>query len=167
MNQTLIECIRSIRLQTDMSEEIWAEAVNHTSYLVNMSPSTAINLLISKEIWRGESVDYSTLRIFCCPTYSLVDRQKRNKLESKSKSVSSSGSPKSQGFQSLDSEKRSAFTSRDVIFHKESSCKKSQRRRINCKVELQTVRQTLKKRELSSQRALKGLIGRRGLLRFR
>jgi len=85
MNWTLIERARSIRLQLDMVEGFWAEAVNHASYLVNMSPSTVIDLQIPDEIWRGESVDYSTLQIFGCPVYSLVDSQKRNKLKSKSK----------------------------------------------------------------------------------
>jgi len=49
------------RLHADMSEGFWAEAVNHASYLVNMSPSTTIDLQIPEEIWRGEFVDYSTL----------------------------------------------------------------------------------------------------------
>ena len=58
--------------------------MSRVSYLVNRSPSIAVNLQIPEEIQRGESVDYSTLQIFNCPTYSLVDSQKRNKLESKS-----------------------------------------------------------------------------------
>ena len=52
INQTLTERARSIRLQADMSEGFWVEAVNHASYLVNMSPSTAIDLQIPEEIWR-------------------------------------------------------------------------------------------------------------------
>ena len=42
---------RSIRLQVDMSEGFRAEAVNHASYVVNMSLSTIIDLQIPKEIW--------------------------------------------------------------------------------------------------------------------
>jgi len=73
MNRTLTERARSIRLQADMSEGFWAEAVNHASYLVNMLPSPTIDFQIPEEIWREVSVDYSTLRIFGCPAYSLVD----------------------------------------------------------------------------------------------
>jgi len=62
-----------------------------------MSPSIAIDLQIPEEIWRRVSVDYSTLRIFYYSAYSLVDCQKRNKLESKFKNVSSSSSPKESG----------------------------------------------------------------------
>ena len=68
-----------------MSEGFWPEAVGHACYLVNRSTFTAVNIQILKEIWRGESVDYSTLRIFGCLAYSLVDSQKKNKLESKFK----------------------------------------------------------------------------------
>jgi len=52
MNWTLTERARSIRLQVDMLEGFWVEAVNHASYLVNMSPSTVIDLQIPDEIWR-------------------------------------------------------------------------------------------------------------------
>ena len=51
MNQTFTERARSMRLQTDMSEGFWTETVSHVSYLVNMSPSTAVDLQIPKEIW--------------------------------------------------------------------------------------------------------------------
>ena len=104
-----------------MSEGFWTEAVNHASYLVNMSPSTSIDLQIPQEIWLGVSVDYSTLRIFGCPAYSLVDSQKRNKLESKFKKCILIEFTKGvKSFRLWDPEKRNAFTSRDVIFDEES-----------------------------------------------
>ena len=61
MNQTITKCAHGIRLQTDMSEDFWAEAVSLTSYLVNISLSIAVNLQISEEIWQRESVEYSIL----------------------------------------------------------------------------------------------------------
>jgi len=51
MNQILAERACSIRLQADMSKGFWAEAVNHASYLVNMSPLTYIDFQIPEEIW--------------------------------------------------------------------------------------------------------------------
>jgi len=54
-------------------------------------------------------MDNSTLRIFGYPTCSLVDSQKRNKLESKLKRC-----------YFIDFTKKSAFISRDVIFDEES-----------------------------------------------
>ena len=64
----------------------------------NRSPSTTINLHILKEIWRGESVDYSTLQIFVCPVHSLIDSQKRNKLSPSLRNILSSDSPKEPRF---------------------------------------------------------------------
>jgi len=64
MNQTLTECNHSMRLRADMSEGFRIETVSHATYLVNKSSSTTIGLQIPEEIWRGESVDYSILRIF-------------------------------------------------------------------------------------------------------
>ena len=48
MNQTVRERDYSIRLQADVSEG--AEAVNHASYLVNISPLIAIDLQTPEEI---------------------------------------------------------------------------------------------------------------------
>ena len=65
-------------------------------------------------------MDYSTLRIFDCPIFSLVDSQKRNKLEFKSKKCIFIGFIKEfKGFRLWDPEKRSAFNSRDVVFDEE------------------------------------------------
>ena len=57
MNQTFTERVRSMRLQANMSEGFWAEAMSHACYLVNMSLSTAVDLQIPEEISRGESMD--------------------------------------------------------------------------------------------------------------
>ena len=66
-------------------------------------------------------MDYSTLRIFSCPAFSLVDSQKRNKLEFKSKKcIFIEFTKEVKGFRLWHSEKRSTFTSKDVIFDKDS-----------------------------------------------
>jgi len=66
-------------------------------------------------------MDYSTLQIFSCPTYSLVDSQKRNKLEFKSKKCIFIGFTKGvEGFRLWNPKKRSAFINRDVIFDEDS-----------------------------------------------
>ena len=66
-------------------------------------------------------MDYTTFQIFSGPTYSLVDSQKRYKLESKSMNCIFIGFNKRvKDFKLWDSEKRSAFISRDVVFDKES-----------------------------------------------
>jgi len=61
INQTLTKRARSTRLQADMSEGFWAETVSHACYLVDMSLPIADDFQILEEIWREESVGYSTL----------------------------------------------------------------------------------------------------------
>ena len=64
---------------------------------------------------------YSTLQIFGYLVYSLVDCQKRNKLEFKSKKYIFIGFTKGvKSFKFWDPEASRAFTSRDVVFDEES-----------------------------------------------
>ena len=66
-------------------------------------------------------MDYSTLQIFGWSAYSLVDSQKRNKLESKFKKYIFIGFTKRiKDFRLWDPERRSVFTNRDVVFDEES-----------------------------------------------
>nr|KYP40226.1 Retrovirus-related Pol polyprotein from transposon TNT 1-94 [Cajanus cajan]KYP73239.1 Retrovirus-related Pol polyprotein from transposon TNT 1-94 [Cajanus cajan] len=53
MNQTLLQRARCMRLNVGLSKEFWAEAVNTVAYLVNKSPSTAIDLKTPQEVWSG------------------------------------------------------------------------------------------------------------------
>jgi len=85
MNRTLCERARSMRLHANLSKDFWAEAVDLACYLVNISPSSALELKTPQEVWTGELFDYSRLRIFGCKAYALVDETQRSKLDSKSK----------------------------------------------------------------------------------
>ncbi|KAK3002885.1 hypothetical protein RJ639_019249 [Escallonia herrerae] len=49
MNRTLLERARCTRLNADMPKSFWAEAVNTACYLINCSPSSAINHRVPKE----------------------------------------------------------------------------------------------------------------------
>ncbi|GJZ93812.1 retrovirus-related pol polyprotein from transposon TNT 1-94 [Tanacetum coccineum] len=76
MNQTLMARARCMRIFAGLSKQLWAEAVNTASYLVNRSPSTAIGLKTPQEVWSGKPSDYSDLRIFGCPAYAHVNNGK-------------------------------------------------------------------------------------------
>ncbi|PPR84446.1 hypothetical protein GOBAR_AA36262 [Gossypium barbadense] len=76
MNRTLLERARCMRSNAGLGEEFWAEAVNTACYLVNRSPSTAIELKTPEEVWSGSPADYSGLRVFGCPAYAHVNEGK-------------------------------------------------------------------------------------------
>ena len=85
MNMTLTERARSMRLNSELLEEFWVEAVNMACYLVNRSPVIPIGLRLPQEVYSGRPVDFSGLRVFGCLAYYLVESHKRTKLEAKSK----------------------------------------------------------------------------------
>eukprot|EP00253_Pinus_taeda_P022102 PITA_22102 len=85
MNRTLMERARSMISNANLQKDLWTEAVSTACYLVNKSPSVAIDCKIPEEVWTGQSCDYSHLRIFGCDAYSLIPKNQRSKLDPKSK----------------------------------------------------------------------------------
>ena len=82
MNRTLLERARCMLSNAGMEKDFWAEAVNTACYLVNRSPSTAIECKTPFEMWSGKPCDYSNLKVFGCPAYYHV---KDGKLEPRAK----------------------------------------------------------------------------------
>jgi hypothetical protein len=82
MNRTLLERARCLLSNAGLSRDFWAEAVNTACYLVNRSPSTAIDCKTPYEVWSGTPADYSILKTFGCPAYCHVND---GKLEPRSK----------------------------------------------------------------------------------
>ena len=66
MNETLTERIRDILRTAGLPNSFWAEAAKTACYIVNWSPSTAIELKTEMEIWTEKSADYSYLHAFGC-----------------------------------------------------------------------------------------------------
>ncbi|GKC75685.1 retrotransposon protein, putative, ty1-copia subclass, partial [Tanacetum coccineum] len=58
--------------------DIWAETTCMAAYLINRSPSTAIEKKTPIEMWSGHPSDYEMLRIFSCVAY---PHDKQGKLE--------------------------------------------------------------------------------------
>ena len=69
---------------TELGQEFWAEVVETACYLVNKSPSSALEDKTPHEVWTGEKPSLSHLRVFGCDTYVHVPKEKRSKLDNKS-----------------------------------------------------------------------------------
>ena len=85
MNRTLAERARCMRLNAGLPKVFWAETVNAASFIINRSPSSAIDFKIPKEVWLGRLVDYSSLKIFGCLAYVHMQSEEYSKLDSKSR----------------------------------------------------------------------------------
>jgi hypothetical protein len=84
MNRTLMEKARSILSGVKLGHEFWAEAVGTTCYLVNRSPSSALDDQNTHEVWTGKKPSLEHLRVFGCDAYVHVPKENRSKLDKKS-----------------------------------------------------------------------------------
>eukprot|EP00253_Pinus_taeda_P035348 PITA_35348 len=85
MNKTLMERERSMLSGVGLGQEFWVEAVDTTCYLVNRSPSSAFEDKTQREVWTGKKPSLSHMKVFGCDAYVHVPKEKRSKLDSKSK----------------------------------------------------------------------------------
>ncbi|KAH9802840.1 retrovirus-related pol polyprotein from transposon TNT 1-94-like protein [Citrus sinensis] len=117
MNKTLTERIRAMLRTADLPNSFWAEAAKTACYIVNRSPSTAIGLKTSTEMWTGKPADYSYLHAFGCSMYVMYNAQKRTKLDPKSRRCIFLGYADGvKGYRLWDPTAHKIVISRDVIF---------------------------------------------------
>eukprot|EP00253_Pinus_taeda_P009575 PITA_09575 len=67
-----------------LGQEFWEKVVDIACYLVNRSPSSALEDKTPQEVWSGKKHSLSHLRVFGCDAYVHVTKEKRTKLDSKS-----------------------------------------------------------------------------------
>ncbi|KAG8475835.1 hypothetical protein CXB51_032770 [Gossypium anomalum] len=76
MNRTIIEKVRCMFSNTNLPKSFWAKAASTACFLLNRSPSVAIEKKTPQEVWSGKSANYSDLKILGCPAYAHVDNGK-------------------------------------------------------------------------------------------
>ena len=62
-----------------------AMAVSTMTYLFNWSPSTPLDFKLLDEVWSGECVYLSHLKVFGCASYIHIDTIAKCKLDAQSK----------------------------------------------------------------------------------
>jgi ATP-binding cassette subfamily B (MDR/TAP) protein 1 len=65
-----------VLFNSGLNKRFWAEANSTSCYLINRSPSIAIDKKTPIEVWSGSPADYSQLRVSGCTTYAHVDNGK-------------------------------------------------------------------------------------------
>lgn len=59
-------------IQVNLFKKLWAETLNTTYYLVNLSPSTAIGFKTPFELWSGKLANYKDLKVCRCQAYAHI-----------------------------------------------------------------------------------------------
>ncbi|KAG8481466.1 hypothetical protein CXB51_026218 [Gossypium anomalum] len=81
MNRTIMEKVQCMLSNANLPKSFWAETTSTACFLINRSPSIAIDKKTPQEVWSGNPGNYSDLKIFGCPVYTHVDN---GKLDSRS-----------------------------------------------------------------------------------
>jgi hypothetical protein len=119
MNRTLMEKARSMLNGAKLVQEFWAEAVGTACYLVNRSPSLALDDKTPHEIWSGKKPSLQHLRVFGCDAYVHVPKENRSKLDKKAKKCIFIGYKDGvKGYKLWNPETKKTVYSRDVVFKK-------------------------------------------------
>lgn len=117
MNRTLIERAKCMILNANLHVAFWAEAVATAAYIVNRSPTCALSDVTPYEVWTGKKPNLSHMKIFGCPAMVLIPKEKRTKLDVKSRKLIFVGySDSTKGYRFIDPETKKGLISRDVVF---------------------------------------------------
>ncbi len=84
-NRSLQECVRSMLKQAKLPNYFWAKAIGTIVYLQNRTLTKTIARKTPEEMWTCEKPCVAHIKVFGCQAYAHVPKQKRQKLDSKSK----------------------------------------------------------------------------------
>lgn len=121
MNRTLTEKTRCLLFDANLPKTYWAEAMNMAAYLINRSICASLGDKTPEEVYTGEKIDLSNLKIFGSGVMVHVPKANRKKLDRKSRKLIFVGyDSDTKGYRCIDEKTRKLTISRDVIFHEES-----------------------------------------------
>jgi hypothetical protein len=80
-NRTIVEATRAMLHDQDLPMMLWVEACNTTVYVQNRSPHRILEDKTLEEAFTGVKPEIGHLRIFSCPIYIHVPKDKRMNLE--------------------------------------------------------------------------------------
>ena len=115
-NRSLVEMARCLITDANISKEFWGEAIMTANYLQNILVSSAIEST-PYELWENQKPNIKHLQVFGRKGYVLVPKEKRRKLDIKSKMLTFMGyDMNSKGFRMVDTSTKEVTISRDVRF---------------------------------------------------
>jgi hypothetical protein len=123
-NRTICEVAKAMMCDHDLPTSVWAEATSTAIYIQNRSPRAILGEKTPEEAFTGEKPEVEHLRIFGCPIYIHVPKEKRTKMEpSRKKGIFVGYSETSKAYSIYVPGQRYIEVSRDVTFHEEVAFK--------------------------------------------
>ena len=130
-NRTIMEAAREMLHDQDLPMHLWAEASRTVVYVQNHTPHRVLKSKTPEEVFSGKKPEVIHLKIFGCPVYINIPKEKRTKLDLSGKKGIFVGYSKSLkayriyflGYKKID-------ISRDVTFGEDTAYNKSRKRPI-------------------------------------
>ena len=127
ISRSIAKRARCLRLNAGLAKIFWADAMSMACYLINRSPRATLDGKVAEEVWTGNEVDYSGLRVFSCPAYVHIPSEEQSKLDLKSKQCIFLGYGKGvKCYKFWDPTANKAVINRDVVFDENSMLKSTQ-----------------------------------------
>jgi hypothetical protein len=127
-NRTIMEAVKTMIHDQDLPMCLWEKAAMATIYVQNRLPHSALGFKTPEEMFTGKKPEVSHLKIFGCPVFVHIPKEKRNKLEpSRKKGIFVGYCEVSKAFRIYIPGHRHIEISRDMTFDEEAALKKSRR----------------------------------------
>ncbi|KAI5352875.1 hypothetical protein L3X38_005767 [Prunus dulcis] len=121
-NRTIVEMAKCMMIEKGMPLEFWAETVNIAVYVLNRSPTKALDKKTSFEAYSGRKPGLKHLKVFGSVCYAHVPNPQRQKLDSTSNRCVFLGYGSCEkGYRLYDIATGKVIISRDVVFNEEAS----------------------------------------------
>jgi transposase InsO family protein len=125
-NRTILEAVKTMIHDQDLPMCLWAEATMAVVYVQNRLFHSALGLKTPEEMFTGKKPEVSHLKIFGCPVFIHIPKEKRNKLDpSGKKGIFVGYCEVSKAFRIYIPGQHHIEISRDVTFDEDATLKKS------------------------------------------
>lgn len=115
--RTIMESARTMIHTRDLDGNLWAEAVNTAVYVLNRTGTSTIKDKSPYELWYGKLASIDNFHAFGTEVYVHIPKEKRRKLDAKSKKCLFVGyDENTKGFRLLDTGSNKVELARDVKF---------------------------------------------------
>ncbi|MCO5560951.1 hypothetical protein L7F22_014571 [Adiantum nelumboides] len=116
-NRTIMEMARAMLAHASLPRSYWAKACNTAVYIQNRSPTHALQDMTPFQAYYGRKPTVSHFRVFGCSAFVHIPKEKRQKLDFKSRKLLFLGySAESDAYRLYDPDTRTTTVSRDVVF---------------------------------------------------
>ena len=128
-NKTIMEATREMLHDQDLPMHLWAESAKTALYVQNRTPHRVLENKTIEEVFSSKKPEVNHLRIFDCPVYIHIPKEKRTKLDpSRKKGIFVGYSERSKAYRIYFPGFKKNDISRDVTFNKDSTYNKSRKR---------------------------------------